>query len=166
MLCEYFERERSFASEAKILSLQAQAKAQRNCKEKSQPTTEKANYPKGFPLGAILAPVASVPGSLLFRWNGTCKKMTLVDSNFAIDQRNIKKKTLLFAWLKRCWHFESTRYRRLWEAHSLSSALNEFLAIKKSLETDHSEPLKVHLETPKIEEESASAPKQSVKKRQ
>ena len=41
MLCEYYERKRSFFSEAKILSLQAQAKAQSNCKEKSRPTTEK-----------------------------------------------------------------------------------------------------------------------------
>ena len=75
MLCEYFKRKRSFVSEAKILSFQAQAKTLRNCQEKVSLKQKKQIIQHGgFALGTILAPVASVLGSLLFRCNETCEK--------------------------------------------------------------------------------------------
>ena len=92
------------------------------------------------------------------------KKITLTDSNFAINPQNIKRHYFsqdqsIVDILNRQ---DIDDYKKL---ILYRIALNKFLVNKKSLETDLSKPLKVQLKTPKIEEESASTMNQSVEKR-
>ena len=92
------------------------------------------------------------------------KKMTLVDSNFAVDPRNIKRHNSFLGQSvidilnrKDIDDYEKLILYRI--------ALNKFLVNKKKLEADLDESLKVQLNTPKIEEPTPIK-NQSVERRQ
>ena len=88
------------------------------------------------------------------------KRMTLVDSNFAVNLRSIKR------------HYSSLEQRvvDILNQQNINDyekliryqiALNKFLVNKNALEADLDEPLKVQLNTPNIEEEPTPTTSQS-----
>ena len=93
------------------------------------------------------------------------KKMTLVDSNFAVDPRNIKRhySSLDQSVVDILNRQDIDDYEKL---ILYRIALNKFLVNKKNLEADLDEPLKVQLNTPKTEEEPTPTTNQSVERRQ
>ncbi len=90
------------------------------------------------------------------------KKMTLVDSNFVIDPRNIKR------------HYSSLDQSvvDVLDRQDIDDygklilyriALNKFLVNKKALESELEEPLKVAVDSSKVEEKPVLATDQQVK---
>ena len=93
------------------------------------------------------------------------KRMTLVDSNFAVDPRNIKRhySSLDQSVVDILNREDIDDYEKL---ILYRIALNKFLVNKKNLEADLYEPLKVQLNTPNIEAEPTPATNQSVERQQ
>ena len=90
------------------------------------------------------------------------KKMTLVDSNFAIDPRNIKRhySSLDQSVVDVLNRQDIDDYDKL---VLYRIALNKFLVNKRALESDLDEPLKVSIDSPKKEQEPVLATNQQVK---
>ena len=91
--------------------------------------------------------------------------MTLVDSNFAVDPRNIKRhySSLDQSVVDILYRQDIDDYEKL---IFYRMALNKFLVNKKNLEVDLDEPFKVQLNTPKTEKEPTPITNQSVERRQ